>query len=876
MNTPRGRGNPRISGILFDSSSHADPGARLSVWQPSPRHFAVADPPTGEPPMHRRTALALTLAAGLAPPLAAQAHAQTLRTPTFYTWLPQPSDPGSGNPYMVETAWAANWNSGYPDNATLAADQVAAQILADLYPPVTSPPTPPRMQAGKIAILLNVYGLDSSAQDDPTSYWFTSNVRFFREEDRLPGVDDYLSFPQPRNDDDPMSDSPDARAYRHPFLLNGLPPIGNPGDPGFWEPPLRAWTRAFCQRYDDLRAARLIRDPSHPLPIPDQMIYDTEPVMSFLVNLNAPWLLAHLADDTSWSARGGTTWTGIDVPGYPTGTKLATLYAAAAGTYGWPSNIFDTARGLLRASTQGGNDPRNQPYMIWWGTVLQHVSDFIMKQDAYDMAHQFWGAHDTDGSFHVKCSNFNASTLGGQAAPTGWFMDWHDPLAHDYRQPSNQFYHTYIDRSSFGALMHAAEVSGGSVVGRWLDLPQINSGQMDAPEPYRLNTDQHLGSSHNGWIGPSSIYNDGHQQPNLYLPSPTPVETLWQTTQRLNRHTFEGISPDVDHATRLQPWLEMAWSYATNPPNAVTLTVKQVRSLLSLLRSKNAPGGIFWSDCPYGECSVLEAAWEATAPTVQAVYAPSIYNYEASRGTLTDGSGIAYDPSRLEFTLPDTNGDRVVGIQTKAGDNITELLVKFQGLQNVPTSIGTRVYEFRIEETSSTDTHTYGMLLAWDFHGGVYVAVPVVVTEAEDNDLGSELTDSMYGYYTPDRTSRRIFHLIPTGLQSFVNSFGSMQIKLVHTVAPFPTLPPIYSVRYDLVQLAPFDIPPIGGGESPTAGGFAIAQSDMNYDQVVDPTDAAQFFAAYADGELSADMNADGVIDTADLAIFLTHYVNGD
>src|SRR5262249_3106861 len=145
-------------------------------------------------------------------------------------------------------------------------------------------------------------------------------------------------------------------------------------------------------------------------------------------------------------------------------------------------------------------------------------------------------------------------------------------------------------------------------------------------------------------------------------------------------------------------------------------------------------------------------------------------------------------PSRLEFTLRLGGLPRTIDVAADTtGQPLTEVVVTFTGLSAYQSDI----WRFEIPVEDSVDTGSAkGMLLAWNWSEGTWLMVPTVEGP------------KMYGYYTPDLTTRRLFVLAvdPTASspQQFVSSGGLMRLKLLH----FGTAP--FTARHDLVQVIPY------------------------------------------------------------------------
>jgi hypothetical protein len=483
---------------------------------------------------------------------------------------------------------------------------------------------------------------------------YGSALTFFREEDRLPELLD-SQFPRPAGT---QHEYRSARAYRHPFLSNAVGP----------DAPLRVWFKNYCIAYRALQAA-------NPTNLPDlegcRFYFDSEPTITWAGSQpNCVFMLRRLADENpETNPQAHLWWSTKQVPGYPNGTTLASLYAqeVARPNSDFPANILDPNTGLEPGVDS--NTIRNRKFMLWYAGVCDRARDAVYKNCFYDVVHEFWPT--------AKCLNYSDARLDNLAGPTGWFMDWNNPATHDYRVPKNQYPRAEVERWETGGMMY------GTSVGRYQTIPRWTSGEKDSPVLYNLTENQWLGQAGTGW-GPGT--NDMcHQQPNLYLPpvasgcngpNTPPCETLFESTMRLSRHSAESCINSVTgfpgdpqtggHEDRFTPWLQLGFGNSCNgtPQPGDTITHAEARDVLAMLRAKNIREAIYWlsfnPQVSPSEADQAGLAWFVTGTVIKRVYATRIVGWTCLQGAviITPG-GDTPDAASLEFALSKTRATAV-------------------------------------------------------------------------------------------------------------------------------------------------------------------------------------------------------------------------
>lgn len=237
----------------------------------------------------------------------AGANAQVFREPLLYSSGVQP--PGTlRDPYVVNMAPVETfWGVTSPEQS---AQQTCERIRAALYDGPwdgTGAARPSYLAGRKIAILFRTFAVDTPLADGVA---LNSDIRLFREADRMAGLDDHGILHQPPNGTydelwpTPRPQSPldpddygTARAYRQPSPINA------------WNGPLRAWMIRWVAEYRRIEQAIVtpgdpLYDPTRPLPDPDLALFDSEGAILLPGSNNGPFCSGI---STPTSASCGTT-----------------------------------------------------------------------------------------------------------------------------------------------------------------------------------------------------------------------------------------------------------------------------------------------------------------------------------------------------------------------------------------------------------------------------------------------------------------------------------------------------------------------------------------------------------------------------------------
>ncbi len=792
------------------------------------------------------------------------AEAQAVHVPSFWVWGSRPSGqpaPPIGSPVLRAATRVYAIGAVNSDSPEACAWETAQLVLAQIADGSTTP--------DRVCIILQGFGQDGGGEvDNPLSHEHTSMLRFFREEDRIPEIDDFspFQFPQPRP---PHTNYEirDARAYRHPFLINATD-----------DAPLRAWMRRFCAEYEAIRT-----DPGHVhyspnLPAPARFYFDTESSIAPAAGPNPVFMLDYLAGRLDYWSNPNRPVPGIEPP-----TTLANLYASASLEYGLPADIHNEEHGLLVGPNAPASHGRNRAIMLWWYRVCQGVQEYIMKNCAYDVVHDTWP--------DCQVGNYDASNMDNEVGETGWFYDMQNPAS----PVASMLYRRANTNSvwSHGARMHVHST------GRWLALPGVALGDVSMPEVYPATTGMLLGENGSGqyadgWADAGGHV--GHQQPNIYLPPVSaqfacgdpPAQGCHQTFLghcledrlevglRLNRHEVEAIinSKGGEHEDEVVPWLAMVWTEWNDPPPGgfgSVGTSGETRPFMAMLRAKNIREGVFWSNWGDNPSGAAGASWSATQTLVKDVWASRVHAYERTIGTAP--AGDEYDVAKLEFTLLKNGSPKEVvvnGVPVQGGGIGTELIVEMRGLQGYESATSFEV----VFECSSDKPFTRGQVQAYDYANNEWVVVPQDDVPPFYQDLDVERgprfgEGAWYKFYTPDISgawyaTRRWCRLNTAGRMFLKGSTGHMLLKLVQLNDSTG-----FASRYDLLQVIPI-VQTAAPGSGPTP--IVPLQSDANHDGVIDSFDVLQFMDAYDAGTLAADSDVNGDVNADDVGSFMSDF----
>jgi hypothetical protein len=563
-------------------------------------------------------------------------------------------------------------------------------------------------------------------------------------------------------------------------------------------------------------------------------------------------------------------WHNRQVPGYPAGTTLASLYqaATAANAYALPS-LIDGPGGLDPDS--GADANRNRAIMLWYEEVCLHASSYVMQFSVYDVVRGAWPG--------VKCGNYNESEMDYASEPgnTGWFLDWEHPFLPQGQRGDRVPKQSY-PRCSISKLWEGSQMWGvGDATGgkRWIATRPHRTGDVSSPELYKLG----------------DYAFSGHRQPNQYRPLVTvddcsatgalrhPCETHMECTMRLARHAVESI---IESATNgqsgglentLVPWVQEAYTQPSGDPDAPpdgTVTEDELEDMLLLFRAKNVPEVLFWTGYNSGvgdsggtNENQAAVAWKSSKRVADRVYNPRIGSFEVTLGT--EPGNASYDPTILEFTLNENHQPRVIELASESlgtGGYGTGAMVKMEGFvfdyNNCPERIKINV------ESTVDQQDVGGLVLAWGEENGVqrWYIVPQPL----------EQPGSTYHFWTPKGSdgsyqSRVTCVLFPEDGQEFIDQYGILRLWVLHgsNAGPFVS-------KFDLVQAVALS-PGCPQSSCPTCPSpIPLLKGDLDFDGEITPADLVKYLDKWSSVNFMADINQDDVVDAEDLGIFLTTF----
>ncbi len=818
-----------------------------------------------------RTSVVVVGLAVLACPSAAPA--QVFNEPRFYVKID--AYPPADQNLVRNVRWGVgprqyqqpphNWYLPTPEDF---ADEIAWNHTDSIFARMSG--ANPTLQHDRVAIELQ--GFAPGLEWEPHAFEFVAGATFFDPTDAMPNM-------PPAGTQWPNQAGITARAYRHPFTRHAsTSPAENS---------LRDWMERFCARYKYWQAPG---SPYHGvLPDPAAFHFDVEGYLWWPADNNGLFMLAQLAErnDPWQGVPTATNYWNRPVPGC-SGASLNVLYDQMRIDLGNPSGVWPAdAGGVEGILLPGGIDPTqlagdevNRPYMLWFSSVCQRAQAAVLDASVWQVVRDpvlGWGPG-------VKCSNYGESRLDHLDSYTGWFMDWNEDatarimrnrLPRALLESHPDAYGKFPWANVYGVANGPTDPAG---IGRWLSYRRTTFAEYDAPELYTVIDLYTLGANELGWDNdPLDPYDDGlnacYQQPNLYLfsypPGPgqiVPLEDRTDITLRLARHELESIIEGChdlgtagcgNREWRVVPWIEMVGSlkYTDGSP---LVSKADGRRMLALLRSKNIHEILYFKG--NGGSAPLES-WNDTSQVIKEVYAPRIEGTSALFGL--DTTPPAHQvPETLEFTLRWNGTPWTMNIESDTmvvGGGVvrlaTEAKVLFSGLQDYPSHL----HDYTINiECDVSEPGVYGRVYVYDWLSDEYV----LVEQLEGYD---------YGFYTPDRTTRRTCTLVaPSFGRQFVDTSGLMQLKLVHYrdyvgeagVGSFTS-------RYDLVQVIPH---PRDNSIPPAGMAIGVPPADLTYDDTVDADDVIHYTNMYSDGVLGADMDLSGDVTAADLSQFLDHY----
>jgi hypothetical protein len=427
---------------------------------------------------------------------------------------------------------------------------------------------------------------------------------------------------------------------------------------------------------------------------------------------------------------------------------------------------------------------------------------------------------------------------------------------------------------------------------RMLDAITVSSGAVDTIVAYPL-----AGTEIDWLDGP------GHRRPNVYHPAQA-WETDVQTAIRLYRQQAESIVNTIAPANSRNPsrevaaWMGMPRSILNGDGEDAFypyISRKTARNLLAMFRGKNIKESMYYTDSGGIPLTEFEDAWNQMQRTVVEVYSTRVRKYTR---TFAQGFASSYEDagetqqqkaSRLEFTLRDNAQNPPVDREVRLNSKLipvtyptpstvhqTVLTVDLDWIDTTYMEDMTQ-YEINIEcsieftgENAQRvrDASDFGEVQLWHSDGngsGFYDTVndnwPGVYAPTYTFNAPKSLGDNRYRMriqFLTTYVDGSVFADASTG------NIPTTRLRLRHQ-SPFA-----FISRYDLVQVIPTH-----EVSNPLGGQAFAANSDMNHDGVVDPTDLSIYLDEWMMDSPAADFDSDESVTGEDVDAFVEAYVNG-
>jgi hypothetical protein len=417
----------------------------------------------------------------------------------------------------------------------------------------------------------------------------------------------------------------------------------------------------------------------------------------------------------------------------------------------------------------------------------------------------------------------------------------------------------------------------------------------------------------------------GWRRANLYDPLQE-AERDVEAAIRFHRHTAESIlntpGTGLNNAERnLAPWLTMPLSDTADDVDGqfeeAFTSRENTRALMAMFRGKNIKEAMFWTEWyiratdnppppPADQTTRTESiaalleAWTQTQRSVVEVYSTRVKKYArtwAQTGTppvvYEDATETAEEKaSRLEFTLrefPQTpRSEREVRINSRQIPMVfgstdprpyqTTLSVDFDWIDlayagTPPSYADARMkaeinIECSIEFTGDVgrvpNADDFGRVQIWSGATSQYVTIKSYTFNAPVSSDDNRWRMRLQAVVDPENYNENVSYQYVFPDPTAGNAPRTRLRLIQQSPVPFQT-------RYDLVQFIPTD------EEYPPAseGAMAMANSDMNHDGVVDPTDLSIYLDEWMMDSPAADFDSDTAVTGEDADAFVEAYVNG-
>lgn len=629
----------------------------------------------------------------------------------------------------------------------------------------------------------------------------------------------------------------------------------------------RKWMQEFCDALDaDLESAGY-NGITYPRIVPARFHMDIErSIVQFDTSAQIRLMMNCEADER---------WDEVPVPGWA-GKTLAELWDEAKATYGW-GNSSTTLASVLNSS-QNGQYGQNQPYVRWWHMVCERAREAAIQHIVYDVVKEHWSQSPP------LCSNFDSMKADMLLEDEAWrisIIEGRTSSASVNQEYTPMFRRGNLERAQQGSFPYfLTQPSVANPPLMWGMYAQSCFGDFSAPSLYRTRPDS-VEVPENMLQLRTYVAEDGFGE--------APLESWQDYNDRWFRHQLDTATASVGSPGETAPWVDITGerviecdgSDATDDLCIYGVPtyedIEGTRHTLALCRSKGIAEILMFGRKPAGGVGV-KAQWETFIRASRQVFTNSYHPYQVVRGTDLQPE-LNGHPSCIMSTLRDgvreaqIAGEHIPGTDT----DVTEFLVTLDDIDPIALGdAGHIMIECSVAPVDAGEViETFGSLESWS--RGVRGTILIWRQGSQEwapvetiNDSGDK---GIYGFYTPDGTTRREWDIgLQDGLCNLLsdpdNCDGALYIKLVHIA---PKTASGFVSRYDLVQVYQIDSQ-LSMMSLRSGSNVPLITVDYNYDGLQNSDDCDLFLDDWEVGNRGADYNADGEVNATDLAQFLAAF----
>ncbi len=501
----------------------------------------------------------------------------------------------------------------------------------------------------------------------------------------------------------------------------------------------------------------------------------------------------------------------------------------------------------------GPEADQNRPYVIWYWEIVDAALDAAMNECAYGkgtpatLLKAAWP--------NCKVSNYNDISADGKRDGFGWYFG--RPFDHAPPPASPPALTAVRDciRGQTAAFGTGAQYRWNDFVhdpngpnerrSLWDTRPSVASGDFSAPELY-----------------PTDAPHITADRKKVYEPDWPPVDQESIMLDRARRTVESIINSPGGTPSKVTPWIA-GWGTTIPYSGYPTLPIidSDLRRLLARLRALRVPEILIW----WNHVTVPDPAWDITVATMDRVYIPQL----DSAWVVFAEADIPIDPDILRYTVRTPHVSAEV-IELRAGilgqDRQVIIQVHYDNLTGWNTLDTFELnFEGLVKPVAGTAGDVRGRISVWNgsaWDDQVYI-----------NDFPGGGPEWGFGFFAPVNPAsaganagwyetRRTWPINPSA-PTFEEGTLDIQILLRR---PGIGSGQGFDVRFDLAQL--IGVP---GGDCSGCDTVALG-ADIDRSGSVNPTDLAEFTAAFIAGKRIADANNDGQINALDLSVFGAAY----